>query len=595
MRQPGGDDAQTIRVGDYIQLKQIGEGSFGTIYEALNIKDNKSYAVKQQDKQRIDNDPDEQKNFKSEVGIMQEIKNFHIIKMYDFLESDKYYYLAMQQCSDGDLSKYMKKKGINHFTEKTSKFFIAQISLAFRRLHKDKIMHRDFKLDNIFIDQGNVVLGDLGFAKKGADTSDEQVGTPYYLAPEIFQKKTYTNLADLWSVGVTFFQLLFGRLPFNATDMPGLYKNIMKNSGDNLKFPLECNDISPECQNLIRSMLQADPDKRISWKEFFNHKLFDEENLNQKKQRIGDFFAKFFIAKTGYDTVFAEFSKAKEDASLNFEVSLELMKPKDLHRQAEPQQIKEVHFDKLSGGMASIFKNIFNDHAFCLAVDRYQHEKSKIQFIWETVSQMDIAMRTEVLGKNKDCKPQNFSFPAINLNCIMAKKAITMWYLNYNAQKNKRNIFRIENFDNFMKSKTFKEKMYDPDTIHAEYESYWKTQEDEIEMQSLYDDQKFEIEKLFNNLVLPVVDQMAESQYKILLGFFSTDEYKSQTPEWQHHFAKQMLFMHYSINCEDIFQWSDEWEHYEWIEIYTKTDDLPTKTIENFLLKRSDKPVLLVK
>ena len=105
----------------------------------------------------------------------------------------------MQLCSDGDLDKYMKKRGIRNFSEKEAIYFLEQISCAFKRLHKDKIMHRDFKFDNIFIDHGNVVLGDLGFAKKGVEESDEQLGTPYYMAPEIFDGKKYTNSADLWS------------------------------------------------------------------------------------------------------------------------------------------------------------------------------------------------------------------------------------------------------------------------------------------------------------------------------------------------------------------------------------------------------------
>ena len=77
-------------------------------------------------------------------------------------------------------------------------------------------MHRDFKVDNLFMHDDTVIIADLGFAKAGREMTQTQCGTPMYMAPEIFEGKTYTNLADLWSVGVSFYELLFGKFPFNA-------------------------------------------------------------------------------------------------------------------------------------------------------------------------------------------------------------------------------------------------------------------------------------------------------------------------------------------------------------------------------------------
>merc|ERR1712151_726217 len=113
------------------------------------------------------------------------------------------------------------------------------------------------------------------------------------MAPEIFEGKVYTNQADLWSVGISFYELLFGQLPFLGRDMKDLYNNIKKQSGDNMKFPLQINDISEDCQSLLKKILQVDLKKRMTWEEFYKDPLFDEEKQNQRRVRLGDFLSRF--------------------------------------------------------------------------------------------------------------------------------------------------------------------------------------------------------------------------------------------------------------------------------------------------------------
>jgi serine/threonine protein kinase len=70
---------------------------------------------------------------------------------------------------------------------------LKQIAMGFRELHRHKVMHRDFKLDNLFMNDDTVVIADLGFAKAGREMTQTQCGTPLYMAPEIFAGKKYTN------------------------------------------------------------------------------------------------------------------------------------------------------------------------------------------------------------------------------------------------------------------------------------------------------------------------------------------------------------------------------------------------------------------
>ena len=82
---------------------------------------------------------------------------------------------------------------------------------------KRKIIHRDLKLANIFFHNGNIVIGDFGFAKIGETLGVTKLGTPYYMAPEILNvnnKNYYTNKCDVFSIGICYYYMLFGVLPY---------------------------------------------------------------------------------------------------------------------------------------------------------------------------------------------------------------------------------------------------------------------------------------------------------------------------------------------------------------------------------------------
>lgn len=130
-------------------------------------------------------------------------------------------------------------------------------------------MHRDIKLDNILLDgKGHVKIADFGVSKhvKPNDVMHEQSGTPAYIAPEILKEKGYTGFkADIWSAGVVLYAMLFGTVPFKASNMKELHKMIIKG-----KYTLK-EEISPEAKHLMRSMMETDPDKRITINKILQH------------------------------------------------------------------------------------------------------------------------------------------------------------------------------------------------------------------------------------------------------------------------------------------------------------------------------------
>lgn len=120
------------------------------------------------------------------------------------------------------------------------------------------------------------MIGDFGFAKSGSEMATTKLGSPITMAPELLNagnNVSYTNKADLWSVGVCFYQMIFGKPPWNATNITDLQNKVMTKSGDNLFIPNHP-ATSNECKELLRSLINSDPKRRIEWHNFFNHKLF---------------------------------------------------------------------------------------------------------------------------------------------------------------------------------------------------------------------------------------------------------------------------------------------------------------------------------
>jgi serine/threonine-protein kinase ULK/ATG1 len=123
-------------------------------------------------------------------------------------------------------------------------------------------MHRDMKPDNIFFHNGIIKLGDFGFCKN-LNSADEMtktmLGSPIYMAPEVLKGEIYSNKADIWSVGVVLYEMIFGMCPFQSNSIANLIEVL---NSKELQFP---GPISPFLKNLITRMLTKDPIRRISW------------------------------------------------------------------------------------------------------------------------------------------------------------------------------------------------------------------------------------------------------------------------------------------------------------------------------------------
>lgn len=182
----------------------------------------------------------------------------------------------MDHCGNGDLLEFQKSQPTKRFKEAEAVRYLASIRDAFLCLKIHSIMHRDVKLENLFLDAENQIkLGDFGFAKEGLDESFTKLGSHNTMAPEILlnvydDSARYDGKCDLWSIGVVYHIMLFGKKPYfgelrrsEMGDMRKLMGSLRKFDVSQLKFE----GISEESADILRRLLVKNPKKRMS-KEF---------------------------------------------------------------------------------------------------------------------------------------------------------------------------------------------------------------------------------------------------------------------------------------------------------------------------------------
>lgn len=220
---------------NYDLLKLIGSGTYGKVYKAVRKSDDKSVAVKIIDISYMDRAGIE--NVLNEVRILSSISNPYIVEYYEaFIDnSETTFWMVMEYLGGGDLANAINlssRDGIR-INERQIWCYMIQLLQGIQELHKLKIIHRDIKPANIFLtdDYKRVKIGDMNVSKVlKEDLTKTQIGTPYYLAPEIWNKKAYDFRADVYSLGALIYELAALKHPHEANSAPELHLKIMTES-----------------------------------------------------------------------------------------------------------------------------------------------------------------------------------------------------------------------------------------------------------------------------------------------------------------------------------------------------------------------------
>jgi serine/threonine protein kinase len=245
------------KIGPYTLISKLGRGAFGVVWlaEKRTAITTTKVAIK------IPNDEDvDLEAVKQEASLWVHASGHpNVLPIIDADIHDEQVIIVSEYAPDGSLSKWLEKHGGKAPSIESAVEMTLGILAGLEHLHKRGIIHRDLKPDNILLQNETPRLADFGIARILKTTSKSTIatGTPAYMPPEAFDGKRSTR-TDIWSVGVIFYQLLIGRLPFQQTDIPSLLMAIVT------KEPAPLPDFLPkEIQEVIERALDKNPALRF--------------------------------------------------------------------------------------------------------------------------------------------------------------------------------------------------------------------------------------------------------------------------------------------------------------------------------------------
>jgi len=294
-----------MSLADFQTIKIIGRGAFGEVRVVRKIDDSKVFAMKSMSKKDMI-DKNQVAHIRAERNLLAAADNPWLVKLLYSFQDDTWLYLVMEYCAGGDLMTILMREDI--LTEEQTRFYMAELALAIQSVHELKFVHRDLKPDNVLIsNQGHIKLSDFGLAK-GFESKEEQyinqyqakasqytdvntskapirnkkfkrdrklmystVGTPDYIAPEVFSQKGYQKEVDWWSLGVIMYECLVGYPPFYAEEPLQTCRKIV-NYKRTLKIPPEAS-LSREATDIIRKLICSSKN-RLKFQGIVNHPFF---------------------------------------------------------------------------------------------------------------------------------------------------------------------------------------------------------------------------------------------------------------------------------------------------------------------------------
>ena len=251
----------------------LGKGGFAKCYELICQDNNRIFAAKMIAKNSLKTERQKQK-LVTEIRIHKSCHNPNIVAFEHNFEDNDNVYILLELCQNQTLSEIHVRRKV--FTELEVQCYIIQLVKALQYLHSHRIIHRDLKLGNLFLnDKMELKVGDFGLATKldyDGEKKKTVCGTPNYIAPEVISRAGHSYSVDTWAIGVIIFTLLCGKPPFETRDVQTTYGKI---KAADYSFPEHCK-ISNEAKNLIKKILVVDPKLRPSLKDILLDEFFNQ-------------------------------------------------------------------------------------------------------------------------------------------------------------------------------------------------------------------------------------------------------------------------------------------------------------------------------
>lgn len=244
--------------------EELGRGAFGSVYRAVDTRNDAEVAIKQIDLESADDDIEE---IQKEIAILSTCHHPNITRYYgSFIDGFKLW-VIMEYVDGGSCADIIS---VNPFSEEEVGFILHDMLVALEYLHKNRTIHRDIKAANILVSSsGSIKVADFGVSTQLSDNlsrRDTFVGTPWWMPPEIVAHKAYNNKADIWSLGITAIELATGKPPLSEFHPFEVLFKIERDSPPKLK-----GDYSSEFKDFVHRCLCKSPRERPSAKTLLSH------------------------------------------------------------------------------------------------------------------------------------------------------------------------------------------------------------------------------------------------------------------------------------------------------------------------------------
>lgn len=273
-------------IGNYQFGKEyLGVGQFSKVYRGWEITRRKTVAIKHINLTFLSKRVREA--LTRECEILKKLDHPGVIKLFDSVVSENHWYLVMEYCNAGtlhDVMAYLKKFPPDE-REPIAQYYLQQLMLALAHLHEHHVVHRDVKPANILLTAKNfrsgeyhpdyrvmVKLSDYGLSTLATEGQmcSTMCGTPLYMAPEMVLEQPYHDNVDLWSFGIVMYEMIYGTNPMEARNL----QHLKQRHQEPVQFP---SGVSESAIDLMSRLLKWQPEERISWEDFTQHRWFRGE------------------------------------------------------------------------------------------------------------------------------------------------------------------------------------------------------------------------------------------------------------------------------------------------------------------------------
>lgn len=269
-------------------VAQVGTGSFGTVFKAIHKPSDTQCAIKRIDLESSDDDIEE---IQREIAILAECNFHHITRYYGCFMHEFELWIVMEYLGGGsclDLVKHIKPSTLS---ESVIAEILAQVVEGIGYLHRSGKIHRDIKAANVLMSKsGEVKIADFGVAAQLSNNLSRRntfVGTPFWMAPEVINQLDYHFSADIWSLGITAYELAYGKPPWSHLHPMKALFSIPRNEPSRLD-----ERFSTEFQDFVAQCLQMDPGSRVTISQLAKHPFLARRNrqdlVNVLHQQLSD-------------------------------------------------------------------------------------------------------------------------------------------------------------------------------------------------------------------------------------------------------------------------------------------------------------------